>query len=311
MERAIASTELPTTQLAAGLEFPEGPVWMPDGAVILVEIKRGTLTRVAADGHVDVVAACGGGPNGAALGPDGKMYVCNNGGFEWSTISGLTVPGNQAADYAGGSIQRVDVETGEVEELYTHVDGHRLCGPNDLVFDGEGGFWFTDHGKNRPRERDRGGLYYAKVDGSHVEELVHPLMSPNGVGLSPRGDRVYAADTHEGSVHVWDLEGPGQIAGYKGKHHRGGLLANPGGGMLFDSLAVDGDGNVCVATLRRGGILVIPPTGTEPRHFSTNDPFTTNICFGGEDLATAFITLSGTGQLVCCDWETPGLALAY
>ena len=69
--------------IATGLRFPEGPIAMPDGSVILVEIERGTLSRVRPEGTVEVVAETGGGPNGAAMGPDGRCYVCNNGGFEW------------------------------------------------------------------------------------------------------------------------------------------------------------------------------------------------------------------------------------
>lgn len=298
------------TTLATGLEFPEGPIWMSDGSIVLVEIKRGTLTRVDAEGSVDVVADCGGGPNGAAIGPDGKVYVCNNGGFQWSELNGLTLPGEQPDDYAGGSIQRVDIETGEVEDLYTHAGEHRLCGPNDLVFDDTGGFWFTDHGKNRARTRDRGGLYYAKADGSEIREVVHPLLAPNGVGLSPEGDRLYVAETYEGRLYTWDLSGPGEIANYFGVGHRGEVLADPEGGPLFDSLAVDREGNVCVATIRNGGITVIAPNGAHT-HVAFDDPLTTNICFGGEDLSTAFVTLSGTGRLVSQPWDTPGLELAY
>src|SRR5271166_5681857 len=97
--------------VAAGLKFPEGPIAMADGSVILVEIQRGTLSRITPDGTVSVVAALGGGPNGAAIGPDGAVYVCNNGGFEWHEAGGLTIPGHSPADYAGGSIQRVDLAT--------------------------------------------------------------------------------------------------------------------------------------------------------------------------------------------------------
>ncbi len=296
--------------MATGLRFPEGPIAMADGSVLIVEIARGTLTRVDADGSVDVVAECGGGPNGAAIGPDGKVYICNNGGFEWHEANGLLLPGNQPAGYIGGRIQRVDIETGEVDDLYTEVNGIGLRGPNDLVFDSTGGFWFTDHGKNRPRDRDRGGLYYAKADGSEVREVVHPLQAPNGVGLSPAGDRLYVAETHEGRLYEWELSGPGEIAGYFGPEHRGTLLADPEGGPLFDSLAVDADGNVCVATIRNGGITIVSPNGTH-RHVAFPDPLTTNICFGGADLRTAYVTLSGTGQLVRCAWDTPGLALAF
>src|SRR5260221_6172283 len=67
--------------LATDLEFPEGPVVMPDGSVVLVEIRGRRLTRVWPDGRKQVVAEIPGGPNGAAMGPDGKIYVCNNGGF--------------------------------------------------------------------------------------------------------------------------------------------------------------------------------------------------------------------------------------
>ena len=115
-------------EVTRGLEFPEGPIAMDDGSVVLVEIKRGTLTRVLPDGTQKIVANTGGGPNGAAIGPDGKVYICNNGGFEWREGGGLTLPGNQPADYKGGSIQRVDLETGAVETLYTECDGIPLKG---------------------------------------------------------------------------------------------------------------------------------------------------------------------------------------
>jgi len=71
------------TEIASGLRFPEGPIAMDDGSIILVEIERGTLSRVSPDGEISVIADLGGGPNGAAIGPDGAVYVCNNGGFAW------------------------------------------------------------------------------------------------------------------------------------------------------------------------------------------------------------------------------------
>lgn len=298
------------TEWASGLRFPEGPIWLADNTVLVVEIARGTLTRVTAEGDVDVVAHCGGGPNGAAVGPDGKIYICNNGGFTWSEVNGLMLPGNQPHDYQGGSIQRVDLGTGEVEVLYESCDGRPLKGPNDLVFDASGGFWFTDHGKTRARERDRGGLYYAKADGSEITEVVFPLDAPNGVGLAPAGDTLYVSETHQGRLYQWPLSGPGRIAGYFGLEHRGTVVADPEGGPLFDSLAVDAYGNICVATIGNGGITIVTPEGPYV-HRPFPDPLTTNICFGGPDLTTAFVTLSGTGRLVSSPWEAPGLKLAF
>src|SRR6201999_3348806 len=105
--------------LSTDLEFPEGPVVMPDGSVVLVEIRGQRLTRVYPDGRKETVAKIPGGPNGAAMGPDGKCYICNNGGFSWSQGRGALMPGAPAhSEYLGGSLQRVDLATGKIETLF-------------------------------------------------------------------------------------------------------------------------------------------------------------------------------------------------
>lgn len=290
---------------------------MADGSVLLVEIERGTLSRVDENGTVDVVADCGGGPNGAALGPDGAVYVCNNGGFNWRHVNGMLLPGMQADDYQGGSIQRVDLTTGSVETLYTECDGWPLKGPNDIVFDRHGGFYFTDLGKGREQEFDRGGIYYAKPDGSSITPVVRPLITPNGIGLSPNEDRLYFAETMTGRVRYWDLEGPGVVVSL------GAALASSGGtpsallGIVpddgkVDSLAVDSEGNVCVATLGPGSITAFSPTGSFRAVVPVpGDPMVTNICFGGPDLRTAFITASAFGTLMAHNWHCPGHPLNF
>ena len=197
------------TLIAEGLQFPEGPIWLKDGRVLVVEIKSGTLAAVSPDGTVERVATTGGGPNGAAVGPDGKVYVCNNGGFEWYELEGIVAPGPQPADYIGGRIQRVDIDTGQVEDVYTECGGNPLRGPNDIVFDDQGGFYFTDLGKSRARDQDKAGVYYATTDGSSVTELVYGLDHANGIALSPDGSRVYAAETITGRVWAWDIDSPG------------------------------------------------------------------------------------------------------
>ncbi len=293
------------TEIASGLQFPEGPIAMPDGSIILVEIKRGTLSRVLPDGTIIVIATPGGGPNGAAIGPDGKCYICNNGGFVWHDRDGLTFPGEQPNDYSGGRIERIDLESGAVETLYTECNGNPLRGPNDIVFDAAGGFWFTDHGKNRPRDKDRTGVYYATIDGSSIEEKVFPLEAPNGIGLSPAEDTLYVAETPTGRLWAFDIDTPGQL----GSGRR--MLAQIPDYHLFDSLAVDAAGNICVATLITGGITVHAADGSTAELIPMPDLLTTNICFGGPDLKTAFITLSSTGKLVSVPWPTAGLALNF
>src|ERR1700733_13348254 len=134
-------------EVASGLKFPEGPVAMDDGSIILVEIAAGRITRIKTDGKKKTVATPGGGPNGLAIGPDGALYVCNNGAnFEFHKRQGLLIPGHAPASHAGGRIERVSLSTGKVEIVYEACDGERLIAPNDLVFDTRGGFWFPDHG---------------------------------------------------------------------------------------------------------------------------------------------------------------------
>ena len=299
-------------ELAAGLRFPEGPVALPNGDLLVVEIARGTLTRVAAEGTVSVVAETGGGPNGAAIGPDGACYLCNNGGFVWHEREGRLFPGEEPPDYSGGRIERVDLDTGEVRVLYDACDGVPLRGPNDLVFDGDGGFWFTDHGKTRPRDRDRTGVFYARADGSHIEQVIFPLEGPNGIGLSPDDDILYVAETLTGRCWAWDLAAPGRPKHQRGDRPDGGrLLPAPPGYLLYDSLAVDAAGRVCVATLVQGGITVIDPRAGTAELRPFDDVLTTNLCFGGEDLRTAYVTLSTTGRLVATEWDRPGLPLHH
>ncbi len=299
--------------VAENLNFPEGPIALPDGDVLLVEIASGDLTRVHPDGSKTVVAHLGGGPNGAAMGPDGKCYVCNNGGLKFVAVDGRLMPVGQPDDYSGGRIERVDLATGAVETLYTHCGEHPLKGPNDLVFDAHGGFWFTDHGKARRRDRDVTGVYYARADGSHIVEAIFPSEGPNGIGLSPAEDEVYVAETMTGRVWAYAIEAPGKLKSSRTpmRGDRGRLVAGLPGHQLFDSLAVDQAGNICVATIHNGGVTSISPDGKTIEHFATPDFITTNICFGGADLRTAYITLSSMGKLAATTWPRPGLALNY
>ncbi len=302
------------TEVAQGLRFPEGPIAMPDGSVVVVEMFGQRLTRIHPDGSTDTIAEIPGGPNGAAVGPDGAFYVCNNGGsFTEVDLGGMVLPGGFNRDgYLGGRIQRVDAHDGSVTDLYTECEGHPLRGPNDLVMDGHGGFWFTDHGirDTSARTADLTGIYYARADGSSITEAVFPTDSPNGIGLSPDTDTLYWAETHNGRVHQRTITAPGEVAAPAPLDYSAVLCGLPGYQFL-DSLAVDAEGWVCVATIVNGGITAMSPDGEQIEHHATGDVLTTNICFGGDDLRTAFVTCSSTGRLVSFPWPRPGLRLAH
>ncbi len=300
--RSLVDVEL----VAEGLAFPEGPVPMPDGSVLVVEILGGRITKIDKDGRATLVANVGGGPNGAAIGPDGALYVCNNGGFG-------------TGPRATPCIQRVDLGTGECATIYAESGGRPLVAPNDLVFDATGGFYFTDM---------RGdAIHYARPDGSAVRPVVTGVPRPNGVGLSPAGDILYWAQTETRQVMRRRVLAPGELQASPGCTTaaliRGGaidlwtLVVGIPGCQEFDSLAVDSGGAVCVGTLVEGGVTEVAPDGgldavvrwTLPEALA--DGMVTNIAFGGADLTTAYLTCSQFGRVVRCTWPRPGLRLAF
>jgi gluconolactonase len=307
-ENAVLELEI----ICDGLDFPEGPVALSDGSVLVVEIGAGCLTQVFPDGRKSCVANLGGSPNGAAVGPDGAVYVCNNGGAKLRRENGCAWVIGQADDYSGGRIERVDLVSGESRILYTECGGHRLKGPNDIVFDQHGGFYFTDLGKTRTRDRDRGGIYYALPDGSRIDEVAFPLHTPNGIGLSPDGATLYVAESETARLWQYPVVAPGQLKIHPYPSPNGGsIVFGAGGYRRFDSLKVEADGRVCVATLEKGGITVIDPATGHAEHVPLPDRMTTNLCFAGPDLRTAFVTLSYTGRLGMLRWPRPGLKLNF
>jgi gluconolactonase len=283
--------------VASGLRFPEGPIAMDDGSVLVVEIEGGALTRVDPDGRTSVVARCGGGPNGAAVGPDGCVLVANDGGLAFRTEGDIRFPFALADDNPGGHVQRVDLTTGAISEVYTDSGGARLGGLNDVVFDAAGRCYVVDTG--------RGAIHLAHPDGSSIRPVADGLEVPNGMGLSPDGRRLYVSETYSGRVFAWDVADDGEL--------RDRVLLHTADGHGWDGLAVDGAGNVCIANLEHSGVSIIAPDGslqgevTVPRH----DPYVTNVCFGGPGGRTAFICSSGRGLLYAAEWPHPGLRLHF
>ena len=300
-------------EVASGLSFPEGPIAMPDGSVILVEMFGPRLTRVQPDGSKETIAEIPGGPNGAAVGPDGTLFLCNNGGrFTPIDLGGMVIPGPVTmSNYIGGRIQTVDSRSGAVADLYTECDGHPLIAPNDIVFDEHGGFYFTDHGLSDESQRiaHMTGILYAAADGSAIREVVFPANEPNGIGLSPmaasstgprRGPDASCSATSSRRARsprrcsatrrcASRLSGNAAARLARRRHRRQRLRRNDG-------------------HRRR---VVVSPTGELIDFVEAGDLLTTNICFGGDDLRTAYITASSTGRLLKTEWPRPGAKLQY
>ena len=307
--------ELETDIITDELNFPEGPIYLNDDSVLLVEIARGTLTKVFMNGKKEILCELGGGPNGAAIGPDGYCYICNNGGFEWdlSKDKKFMRPVLQSKTYKNGRIEKVNLKSGKFQTLYDSCNDIPLNGPNDIVFDKKGNFWFTDLGKVRDRTMDRGAIYWAKADGSKIKEVIHPFMTPNGIGLSPDEKTLYVAETEGGKLYSYQIIGEGEVKKMDFPSSvNGGILMNIEGGLKrFDSLAVEKNGYVCVGTLVDGGISVISPSSGLVEFWSLDDPYITNICFGGDYFKTAFITASYQGMLLKANWHREGLKLNF
>ena len=145
-----------------------------------------------------------------------------------------------------------------------------------------------------------------------------PVDGPNGIGLSPDGKTLYVAETYTASLWSWEVTAPGEIGeGLPLLPHRGAPVARVAGFAALDSLAIEGEGNICVGTLLKGGITVVKPgaepaSGEEIDFIAAGDLWPTNIAFGGDDLRTAYISGSASGKLlVVDDWPRPGLQLAH
>jgi gluconolactonase len=299
--------------LADGLGFPEGPVFDDEGAVAVVDIDGGRILRVTERG-TEVVATPGGGPNGMALEHGGTAMVANNGGFLWTEVGGVRIPldyathSNEPPGFAGGWMERVDLSSGEVTVLFRDVDGRALRGPNDLVFDEVGGLWFTDHGKGRAENVDRGALCYIPPGGDAVQLVAFPLLGPNGIGLAPDNRTVYVAESFSGRLWGWDLEAPGVVRPGRGNRSAHGGYCVAATPYAFDSLAVEEDGRIAIGAIF-DGVVVITPDGEEIDVHPITGDFVTNIAFGGADRRRAVITMSLSGTLVEARWPRPGLAL--
>ncbi len=293
--------------LAEGLAFPESPIVHNDGSVVVSEMAAGRITRVRPDGVIETVAETGGGPNGVAQLPDGRLVVCQNGGstfgfgpwpYDFVGCATLFRPVGPPDRPVVPGLQLVEAD-GRVSALCTEFATRSggtlpLMRPSDICVDGDGGFYVTDGGTLRNRSRGMTGLLYGTVDGG-LREIVYPLEMPNGVALSPDGGLLYVAETRTRRVWEFTLDGPGVVSGARG------LATVPSGGPLnvggADGLCVDAAGRILVATLGTGGVTVFSPTGELLGTISADDPMTTNVALS-PDGDTVFMTLASSGRLM-------------
>lgn len=293
--------------VATGLGFPEGPLVLADGTILVGDLEGGVVRRIG--GEVSIFANTGGAPNGLALAPDGSIYVANNGGaMKWSRDGDRTISNGFETTGYDTRIERIDPTDGAVTRVLDKVDGRPLEAIDDLVFAPDGSFWFTDLGRNGERSRSYGGVYWSAGDGSAARSVAYPLVDgANGIGLSPDGTTLYVTEYGAGRLWTWTIEAPGRLVHEPGLAHGGRLLWQAPSAQLLDSLKVTAAGNIVIATQHTGVFSVISPAGELVATIAAPEEFPTNLCFDPRDPGTAYVTLSTTGRLMRTAWPEPGL----
>jgi gluconolactonase len=267
--------------IATGLRFPEGPVWQ-DGALLFTEINGGAVSRWAADGGVSGVATTGGGPNGAALGPDGAVWVTQNGGM---------TPEQRAT----AGIQRIEPDA-SVAMAFTSVGGVPLDGPNDLAFGPDGRLWFTDPRGAADASNDKPGRLFAvdvaTGDGDLVLE-VGPVF-PNGIAFLADGTLVWTESFSRRVMALVGGDSPEPLIELPERHFPDGLCVGADGRLYVASTYAH-----CVSVVEGGEIV---------DRLLCGDGMPTNCCFGGTDL---YVTESRHGTLWRFPLDRKGLDLPY
>jgi gluconolactonase len=294
----VPSIDLETTVLAAGLGFVEGPCVDEHDVLYVVEMSRRRIL-VIHDGRAATWVTLPGSPNGAAFGPDRQLYVCDGGGRwpPYPSTGGLPGPGDQP-----GLVWRISPQ-GTPSILIRELEGRPLNGPNDLCFDDRGGFYFTDPEWEAPvGSVRRGQVGYATTDG-RAGRAWEGIRFPNGLHVTPDGEALLVGETDTGLIHRFPIVDAGRLGDPT-------VYADLGPSSGLDGMCFDITGRLIVAASTGGCLFVVAPGGgSVEKIIRSEDPCPTNVCFGGPERRTLFVTEGGHGRVISGPWDVPGLTL--
>jgi gluconolactonase len=275
----------PPQKWVQGGKFLEGPIADLEGNIWVVSIASGWISKISPNGKWVDVFHSGGQPQGLEWGKDGRLYGTDR-------KRGVFV---------------YDPKTKVVSDYVRYFQNENFHGPNDLIFDHEGGLYFTDPWGTSP-VNPRGGVYYVSPGGKCVRRLINNLHFPNGISMSPDDKNLYIGDCFENKVITAPIESPGIIN--IGFTHVSTYL---NGGMGPDGNCVDEKGNLYQSQYAGGRVFVIAPDGniigTIPLPAGEGSE-TTNCCFGiGKDSSTLYITEAGDDVIWKVKTKVRGLKL--
>lgn len=247
---------------ASGYKFTEGPAVDRDGNVFFTDQPNNRILKWTPGEGVTVFMENAGRSNGLFFDHDGNLIAC--------------------ADEKN-ELWKIDKQ-GNVTVLVSEFKGKKLNGPNDLWVDPRGGIYFTDPFYKRPywsrteKEIESENVYYLSPDRKTLTVVMDGFTRPNGIIGSPDGKLLYVADIGAGKTFAFNINEDGTLTGRR-------LFTEMGS----DGMTLDSKGNLY---LTGKGVTVFDPSGKQVGHIPIDEPWTANICFGGRDRKTLFITAS-------------------
>ncbi len=249
-------------KLADGFQFTEGPAADGDGNVFFTDQPNDRILKWSTDGKLSTFLRPCGRANGLCFDAEGNLWAC--------------------ADEKN-ELWRIDPR-GNVTVVVKDHQGKLLNGPNDLWIHPNGGIYLTDpyykraYWKRGAKEQDKEAVYYLAPDHKTLTRVADDLKQPNGIIGTPDGKTLYIADIMAGRTFAYDIATDGML-----KNKR--LFCEMGS----DGMTLDSGGNIY---LTGKGVTVFDKAGKKIEQIVLPEPWTANVCFGGKDRNTLFITAS-------------------
>ncbi len=281
-----------------GAHFGEGPVWCPDGTLVITQMGPSGLRRIDPKrGTSEMIASMPGGANAAQLASDGGFVVTQNGGIDFRKFADVLGIDPQEVIYepAAPGLQRVR-PTGEVEYLV----GEGLSAPNDLVVARDGTVFFTDppHLADGMPSGGADGRFWSYSPAGELRLIAEGFSYDNGVALSPEG-------------RLLIVEGPGLLWIDAESGEREWLVETLPGESPGDGFCFDVDGRIYVCCPTDHCVRVLEPDGRQVEQWDLGPrAIPTNCCIGGADRRTLFTTELAPGRVCAIEGlPAPGLPL--